>query len=726
MKNTLSGNPEEIYKEIQNIINDLISRLNENASDKETQAATDQGLELLNNLHQQILDKLSLLEKNAEWDTFTVALYGETNAGKSTIIETLRILLKEKTKIKEQENFDSALKNLGITTESIERIRNDILDSDNKLSKLNQAWLDKKNDLEINIKVKKDIVDLSNQELLSSLKKLNILQKILSLFIATKEKKQYQQSQVDLATSEAHLLNEEKIHTTSVEELHLHIRSLEEQNKKIENDLQTISHLADGQIIGNGRSDYTLQTHSYQFTVDNCKFNFLDVPGIEGKESKVETAIWEAVQKAHAIFYITSKASAPQKGDGKNMGTLGKIKQHLGDQSEVWTIFNKRIQNPIQLEKDSFLSDGEKESLIDLDNKMTECLGDSYQKSIALSAYPAFLSASTCLLPGSRDAVSREKFLAKYNSDVILQKSNMHQLIGMFNSSIIDDFKQKIIIANHGKAKKVVEQALLQVTNLHENKFQPLADALRTEISDKNTELDSLKTALKSRLKNQAREEIRNFTSNVRKETYARIDDDISNDDFKSALQGCVERHQKLLISKLPNVVKEEMSLFERKLKDVIARFEQQTSGIVSDFNMISSVDSDLNFKMDSGISIWGIVGSLGGGALLFFTPMGWALVAVSAATLVFQAYKAIRSFFSSDYKQSQQRKSVDDNLYTLEDEIESKIDEKIDEIMTSVNSHITAVSQAMQSRLTFVENIDKKLIAASLELSTIKNKLEF
>lgn len=139
MKNTLSGNPEEIYKEIQNIINDLISRLNENASDKETQAATNQGLELLNNLHQQILEKLSLLEKNAEWDTFTVALYGETNAGKSTIIETLRILLKEKTKIKEQENFDSALKNLGITTESIERIRNDILDSDNKLSKLNQV-----------------------------------------------------------------------------------------------------------------------------------------------------------------------------------------------------------------------------------------------------------------------------------------------------------------------------------------------------------------------------------------------------------------------------------------------------------------------------------------------------------------------------------------------------------------------------------------------------------
>ncbi len=726
MINTLSSNPENIYKQIQSIINDLINRLNENASDSDTQAATDQGLELLNDLHQQISEKLTQLEKNAEWDTFTIALYGETNAGKSTIIETLRILLKEKTKIKEQENFDLALRNSGITTESIERIRNDILSSDNKLSILTQAWLEKKNDLETNIKVKKDIVDLLNQELLSSLRKLSIPQKILSLFFATKEKKQYQQSLVDLATSEALLLNEEKIHTTSVKELHQHISSLEEQNKKIEDQLQTIAHLADGQIIGNGRSDYTLQTHSYQFTIDNYKFNFLDVPGIEGKESKVETAIWEAVQKAHAVFYITSKASAPQKGDGENIGTLGKIKQHLGDQSEVWTIFNKRIQNPIQLEKDSLLSDGEKESLIDLDNKMTECLGESYQKNIPLSAYPAFLSASTCLLPGSRDAVSRKKFLAKYNSDVILHKSNMHKLTNMFNSSMIDDFKQKIIIANHNKAKKVVDHALSQVISLHENKFYPLSNALRAEVSDKNAELDSLMMTLKARLKNQAREQIRNFSSDVRKETYIRIDDDISNDEFKIVLKNSVERNQELLVNKIPGIVKEEMTLFERKLKDVITRFEQQTSGIISDFNMINPVDSDLNFKMDTGVSIWGIVGSVGGGALLFFTPMGWALVAISAATLVFQVYKAIRSLFSSSYKQSQQRKSVDDNLYTLEDKIESKIDAKIDEIIASVNNHIIAVSQAMQLHLVFVENIDKKLISASHELSAIKIKLEF
>lgn len=40
--------------------------------------------------------EISYLETHAEWDNFTIAFFGETNAGKSTIIESLRILFEEK------------------------------------------------------------------------------------------------------------------------------------------------------------------------------------------------------------------------------------------------------------------------------------------------------------------------------------------------------------------------------------------------------------------------------------------------------------------------------------------------------------------------------------------------------------------------------------------------------------------------------------------------------
>lgn len=44
--------------------------------------------------------ELKTLEEHAEWEKFTIAFFGETNAGKSTIIESLRILFNEESRQK--------------------------------------------------------------------------------------------------------------------------------------------------------------------------------------------------------------------------------------------------------------------------------------------------------------------------------------------------------------------------------------------------------------------------------------------------------------------------------------------------------------------------------------------------------------------------------------------------------------------------------------------------
>ena len=49
------------------------------------------------------------LEENSEWDKFTIAFFGETNAGKSTIIESLRIIFQEKERQKQIENGEAQL-----------------------------------------------------------------------------------------------------------------------------------------------------------------------------------------------------------------------------------------------------------------------------------------------------------------------------------------------------------------------------------------------------------------------------------------------------------------------------------------------------------------------------------------------------------------------------------------------------------------------------------------
>jgi hypothetical protein len=74
--NTIDVNHEDGKKEISNI------------------------MEKLQKIKSTFDDELNLLKDNAEWDKFTVAFFGETNAGKSTIIESLRILFNEDSRQK--------------------------------------------------------------------------------------------------------------------------------------------------------------------------------------------------------------------------------------------------------------------------------------------------------------------------------------------------------------------------------------------------------------------------------------------------------------------------------------------------------------------------------------------------------------------------------------------------------------------------------------------------
>ncbi|GAA8648393.1 hypothetical protein HpHA215_10910 [Helicobacter pylori] len=119
--------------------------------------------------------------------------------------------------------------------------------------------------------------------------------------------------------------------------------------------------LQDGAIIGDGRSDFTLETKSYTLKHNNQSFVLLDVPGIEGDEKKVKQQISNATQKAHAIFYVTKTPVSPQKGEERKEGTIEKIQKQLDSQTEVYTLFNKPINSPSL--KDGLIDENEKKSL---------------------------------------------------------------------------------------------------------------------------------------------------------------------------------------------------------------------------------------------------------------------------------------------------------------------------------------------------------------------------
>ncbi|GAA7239556.1 hypothetical protein BD0080_07590 [Helicobacter pylori] len=97
---------KDIYLGVEKSIKDLQS-IFKNADDKDEKLKrfNQEALEVFQKLEFESLKELESLKNNEEWENFTIAFYGETGAGKSTLIECLRLFFKEKSKVVQQERF---------------------------------------------------------------------------------------------------------------------------------------------------------------------------------------------------------------------------------------------------------------------------------------------------------------------------------------------------------------------------------------------------------------------------------------------------------------------------------------------------------------------------------------------------------------------------------------------------------------------------------------------
>ncbi len=221
-----------------------------------------------------------------------------------------------------------------------------------------------------------------------------------------------------------------------------------------EHALSTLEKCQDGATIGDGRSDFTTETKSYTLKHNNKTFTLLDVPGIEGDEKKVIQQISNAAQKAHAIFYVTKKPTPPQKGEERKEGTIEKIQKQLDSQTEVWTIFNKPINNPRAF-KDGLIDENEKESLKILNKEMKNILGGHYKGHQIVSTQAAFYGLSSALIPESGFYKNKQKFLEVFKEEeLLLYKSRFKQLGGFIAETLLENSRKKIIESNCNKALK--------------------------------------------------------------------------------------------------------------------------------------------------------------------------------------------------------------------------------------------------------------------------------
>lgn len=425
------------------------------------------------------------------------------------------------------------------------------------------------------------------------------------------------------------------------------------------NEHAELKELQDGAIIGDGRSDSTLKTKSYTLKHNNQSFVLLDVPGIEGDEKKVKQQISNATKKAHAIFYVTKTPAPPQKGEEGKERTIEKIQKQLDSQTEVYTLYNKPINSPRAL-KDNLIDENEKESLKILNEKMKAILGKHYKGYKAVSAQAAFYGLSSALLPESDFYKNKQKFLEIFKvEELLLYKSYFKQLGEFIAGELLENSRKKIIESNCNKALKVIEKLQKAIVTTIDRRINPTIKEIKDKLPETYSNLDHSRDKFVSKLKNSVFDAIDRFESDLREEMYAHIDRGIENKECEEIYENKREQGIRELSRTIEGLVKKCEEQFRKDIIEDIEQFEERIKDSLVMLNRIN-IDSgfDPNFNIHSGIDKLGLFSSIGGLALLLAVPvLGEFALAAGIVLGAIGIVKSVWSWFSSDYKKSQQKK---------------------------------------------------------------------
>lgn len=721
--------PTEIYAFILTKVKELREHvLKMQLSDKEAKEKQEEIKKRLDSIVNELEKKIKELKNNSEWDRFTVAFYGETNAGKSTLIETLRILLNEKEKLKDREKYKEIDEHINSLKNQREIYDNKIketvqkyeqaLDSITENLKSSKIELD---DLRENLKLLKesdeefqeelnDIKEMINKEKSSSFKNfilwlLKRLPEQKNLPAIKNKIKENSLKIKEIETSEKTInrkiekINKETsiLENTKNKEINECNKQIVLLDKKIQNTDEEIEKYCDGKIIGDGSSDYTRDVTAYEIEYNDEKFCLLDLPGIEGNEKLVLSNINRAVKKSHAVFYISASPNPPQSGNKENSGTIEKIKNHLGDQTEVYFIYNKKIKNPKMLKYDLIDYD-EEDSLEETDKVLSSILESQYSGNISLSAYPAFLAVGNCC---NRDKISKTKFLENSDADNILLVSQVEKFKNWLTESFVTNTKDKIVRANYKKVYSVIDETTIEIQE--QNKIlNIMKEAIVRNSDNTKSNLDSVLIGMKRKFRTELDYSLDEFEQNLRASVYEEIDRCIDNTEFKEIFESKYREFSENLSSNLQTRFETLNEEFVSEVKNTLEKHNKTREELIKTYSARYSIDKkiDFNFNLKSGINkielIFSIGTTIAGIILAMSNPAGWIVIGLVILGGLISLVKSVRGFFDNDYRASEQRKTTNSKISEIKGSLRQEIEKKLPEIDQSLTRAIDETKEML------------------------------
>ena len=509
----------------------------------------------------------------------------------------------------------------------------------------------------------------------------------------------------------------------------------------------------DGKIIGSGESDFTKSYVKYELNYNDKPFILMDLPGIEGQESKYEKIIKEALAKAHAIVYVNGTNKAPESG------TIKKIKSYLRDNCLVYSIYNvKGKDDSYEFEEDRIsLGNTHKDTnvvLNETDKKLSKVFdNDTYKKCIMVQGLLSFSSLaninskiSTIIPSRNKDLLKAQKSYFEYFQDYnSMRKFSQIDDMALIIKNKVNTFEEDIIKSNIKKVLVRVNDILEMLKNEKE-KYSKIVEASKKEVEDfkksindyiesfdnnYHNKIKNLYDKFFNEIKNKIFSEIETMGRIVGKNDRIRIENEIKEyiDNRKITLENEIKKVSDNLINELIDNIKNRLEGFKTDLKKIEKLYNFDN---ISDLKIDMSLDiafseMDIKFK-----EVGGMLLDIGEFALAgfsvgsLFPGIGNVIGAIIGG--VIGLLLGIIDFLNPSRKRekakNKAREDLDKQKKRIDNDIKKKVEEKyinkIKDTVNELNKNIDNIYNKRVSIFNLLSNKIEKLERLEKELKEI------
>ncbi len=281
---------------------------------------------------------------------------------------------------------------------------------------------------------------------------------------------------------------------------------------------------------------------------------------------------------------------------------------------------------------------------------------------------------------------------------------------------------------NCNRALKVIEKLQKAITTTIDREINPAIKEIKNAQLEAYDNIDRSRDKFVSNLNNSVSTEIERFRrSDFRIEMYAHIDRGIENKRCEKIFKNECKQRTKKLKENIKRCLNECEKQFSKDTKEYIEQFKERIKDslvMLNHINLDSGFDINININIDSGIDKIGLFSSIGGlvfGIFNFWNPVGWASITLGLIGVV----KSVWSWFSSDYKKSQQRKEVDKNLNKVCEIIEEKMINQLKSYKKIIFEKVESLKAGLNDPVVCYECMREGLIKAGEGLWQISNNIK-